>query len=207
MSLGHTFKVGDKVWYTGTDDLLLHGRMYIISKVHDYGSYRVPPSIWLEDAGAVGYCASNFKLVQDGVEAELQRLLSVANEGRAAAHRLHELAPDRVEWSNSEPYKGKGLNLTLRLRPQAPVLEPFTLPESGYKVNHNSSDKVLSVGCQHFSFEELRHILYCLVQRNQSEVVTEKRAYQATRTGILTAGGNITWADAELLFNKIMDLK
>jgi hypothetical protein len=168
------------------------------------------------------YPLSKFETA-DSNEKKLQDLLAKANEGRKALVELYQLAPKRLMSRSPtfkkefQPYKDymspKLMEYSLAEKVK---LEPFYLSLNNYKVElvKNTFGEVqIKVGCKQFYIKELKRVLNDLIfmncdwsDFNQNSAVQARDNATATRIGIKYGGNHLTWADAEILYNKIKDL-
>jgi hypothetical protein len=202
-SVKQEFKVGDKVrWTDGDGTYWSHNGIYEIVDVTEH--YYAITSNRNRSTALYPATANQFELVVEGTEARLQALLKKANEGRDAAQELYKLAPKRLEWSDEHTLEPQDLLFRFQLAPLKPAFKPFTLPDTRHKVTLDGH--VLHVGCRRISASNLKEALYNLLTLAASSHRIPGLELQATRTGIWTEYGSITWADAELLYDKIKEL-
>lgn len=143
-------------------------------------------------------------------ESELERLVRVANEGVDAEVTLRTKYRDQIE-DAERVYQGPSVSRTggqvsiykLRIKPK-PAFEPFYVgpgselspPAGGWLVKLEG--ETLHIGCKRLKAKDAKEALRFLCKGNGAEEYkTAGFSVAATRTGVCSLDGEISWADAD----------
>lgn len=85
-----------------------------------------------------------------------------------------------------------------------PTFTPYKTKDEGFTVKQFLD--MIHVGCTEFPLEELKAALRALLHDDSGYSQGMSTVYSATKKGISTLRGSITWASAEELYEKIKDL-
>lgn len=218
--MNHKFKPGDKVRCidpSNTVPALEHAKVYTVRKL------KGKSSIYLQEFFGNEYgwfTADRFELVEEkGVGPEkgdyLDTLIQRANDGMRAITALYNADPTVVAIHDDGDTRGVTVGYysysnfkEFRRKAPAPLPAPFTLKDSGHRVEfdfYDTSNNV-KVGCQTFAVVELRDSLVALI-RNNLPTSLGRPHLSATKNGIQHNGNVVTWADAEQLLAALERVK
>jgi len=145
-------------------------------------------------------------------EEGLQMLVDIANAGSAAARKLRDTVRPRLEVRHPNgswvpAHEGPIRELDYRLKPKQATFEPFTLPDSGYRVELMGKSTV-SVGCAQEDINSLVAALTAITKGGYSVASITKsngRELKAKRCGVWHNRGTLSWQDADLLLARLED--
>lgn len=208
--MNHKFKPGDKVRCVKEGNGVYQGMVYEVEAFDlSAASVRLRNIGWRYD--------DRFELVEEKSAKgdDLNTLIQRANDGMRAITALYNADPTVVAIHDDGDTRGVTVGYysysnfkEFRRKAPAPLPAPFTLKDSGHRVEfdfYDTSNNV-KVGCQTFAVVELRDSLVALI-RNNLPTSLGRPHLSATKNGIQHNGNVVTWADAEQLLAALERVK
>jgi hypothetical protein len=208
-----TFKKGDKVLVTGGDissgkytcaGRRLSGKTCTILRVEDN---------WckLEEEIAVdgGVYYEELTLIKRP-EMDTESLLKIANEGRWALDKLHDIhGVGNIEWFECGKWQSGGperRDIVFRVKPKKVLMEPWKT-SNGWEVEQlMDRNNTVKIGCMNFSITALLNSLKSIMGDNPM-INSYGIKLTATRSGVEHQGHYLFWPDAERLLKELERLQ
>jgi hypothetical protein len=134
---------------------------------------------------------------KDGAESELERLVQIANEGRATAIKLDQFSGLIEHYDGT--YFAPASTKSIRIKPPKPAFSELTVGNN-WKVRLDADGTTLHVGCKQFDAELLRDALPDLCEAKEGgDWTLSGFSLRPKRNGIHMARWTLSWPGADLL--------
>lgn len=188
------FKSGDKVRRLAPNSKFKTGDIITVDIYYSNDSFSVK-----EDVGGPCHIDKYCKLVETETP---EQLFEMMNEGIEAKDKLVKLNMLEQRYSENDSWsESKCSYRQFRLKPKK-TFTPFAVNNNQWLVDLLNDGMVLKIGCERFSFDEIKNALTNLIEKNES-LYMGMCSYTATKKGIYYRNHILPWEDASKILNAL----